>query len=62
MNSLRHIPLHMLMLAGLVGPLVAQENESAPQAPVAKVKPAASAYAGIQSYSRDGTRSTWSKF
>ena len=47
MNSLRHIPLHMLMLAGLVGPLVAQENESAPQTPAAKVKPAASAYAGI---------------
>ena len=47
MNSLRHIPLHMLMLAGLVGPLVAQENESAPQAPASKVKPAAGAYAGI---------------
>jgi PDZ domain len=48
MNSLRHIPLHMLMLAGLVGPLVAQENENAPQAPAAKVKPAAAtAYAGI---------------
>lgn len=48
MNSLRHIPLHMLMLAGLVGPLVAQENENAPQAPAAKVKPtAATAYAGI---------------
>ena len=38
----------MLMLAGLVGPLVAQENENAPQAPAAKVKPtAAPAYAGI---------------
>ena len=47
MNSLRHIPLHMLMLAGLVGPVVAQENENAPQAPSAKIKPAASAYAGI---------------
>jgi hypothetical protein len=48
MNSLKHIPLHMLMLAGLVGPLVAQENENAPQAPAAKVKPtAAPAYAGI---------------
>ena len=47
MNSLRHIPLHMLMLAGMVGPLVAQENETAPQAPAAKIKPAASAYAGI---------------
>ena len=47
MNSLRHIPLHMLMLAGLVGPVVAQENENAPQAPSAKVKSAASAYAGI---------------
>jgi hypothetical protein len=48
MNSLKHIPLHMLMLAGLVGPLVAQENENAPQAPAAKVKPAATpAYAGI---------------
>ena len=47
MNSLRQIPLHMLMLAGLVGPLVAQENESAAQAPAAKVKPAAFAYAGI---------------
>jgi len=48
MNSLRHIPLHMLMLAGLVGPLVAQENENAPQTPAAKVKPAAAtAYAGI---------------
>jgi len=48
MKSLRHIPLHMLMLAGLVGPLVAQENENAPQAPAAKVKPAAAtAYAGI---------------
>ena len=48
MNSLRHIPLHMLMLAGMVGPLVAQENETAPQTPAAKIKPAASgAYAGI---------------
>ena len=48
MNSLRHIPLHMLMLAGMVGPLVAQENENAPQTPAAKIKPAASgAYAGI---------------
>jgi hypothetical protein len=38
----------MLMLAGMVGPLVAQENETAPQAPAAKIKPAASAaYAGI---------------
>ena len=38
----------MLLLAGLVGPLVAQENENAPQAPAAKVKPtAAPAYAGI---------------
>lgn len=48
MNSLRHIPLHMLMLAGLVGPLVAQEKENTPQDPAAKVKPTASgAYAGI---------------
>ena len=48
MNSLRHIPLHMLMLAGLVGPLVAQENETSPQTPAAKVKPASAiAYAGI---------------
>jgi hypothetical protein len=38
----------MLMLAGLVGPLVAQENEITPQAPAAKIKPASAiAYAGI---------------
>ena len=48
MNSLRHIPLHMLMLAGLVSPLVAQENETEASAPAAKVKSAQSiAYAGI---------------
>ena len=48
MNSLRQIPMHMLLLAGLVGPLVAQENESVPQAPAAKVQPSTSfAYAGI---------------
>ena len=40
--------MHMLLLAGLVGPLVAQENESVPQAPAAKVQPSTSfAYAGI---------------
>ena len=44
MNSLRQIPLHMLLLAGLVSPMQAKDND----APVAKV--AASdgvAYAGL---------------
>ena len=46
MNSLRQIPLHMLLLAGLVGPMQAKDKDN--DAPVAKV--AASdgvAYAGL---------------
>ena len=47
MNSLRQIPLHMLMLAGLVGPLVAKESDTASVEPAAATKSAAFAYAGI---------------
>ena len=48
MNSLRQIPLHMLMLAGLVGPLSAQEAEAPPPVPATSAKSAiATAYAGI---------------
>ena len=49
MNSLRHIPLHILMLAGLTGPLSAQErNAPAPSAaPAAKSASLSYAYAGL---------------
>ena len=43
MNSLRQIPLHMLLLAGLVGPLQAEDKK----APAAKVAAAGVAYAGL---------------
>jgi len=46
MNSLRQIPLHMLLLAGLVGPMQAKEKDAA--APAAKAAAADKvAYAGL---------------
>lgn len=51
MNALRQIPLHMLLLAGLAGPLNAQETPGAATAPkTAAAKPttgAMQAYAGL---------------
>lgn len=49
MNSLRQIPLHMLLLAGLIGELTAAEAKKVPVAPAAKSAAAASApgYAGL---------------
>lgn len=53
MNSLRQIPLHMLLLAGLVGPAVAKDKE--PVAPAVKADKAAAgvAYAGLNVGPRD---------
>ncbi len=45
MNSFRQIPLHMLLLAGLVGTAEAKEKE--PAAPAAKPAVAGVAYAGL---------------
>ncbi|MFM7743326.1 MAG: PDZ domain-containing protein, partial [Verrucomicrobiota bacterium] len=53
MNSLRQIPLHMLLLAGLVGPAEAQEKESAPPAVKADKAAAGVAYAGLNVGPRD---------
>ena len=50
MNSLRHIPLHMLVLAGLVGFAEAKDKE--PQAPAAKTASGV-AYAGLNVGPRD---------
>lgn len=49
MNSLRQIPLHILMLAGLAGPLAAQEQAApaAATAPAAKAAAATVAYSGL---------------
>jgi len=48
MNALRQIPLHMLLLAGLAGPLAGQQADSAPTAKPAATKPAAlQTYAGL---------------
>ena len=53
MNSLRQIPLHMLLLAGLVGPAEAKDKE--PVAPAVKADKAAAgvAYAGLNVGPRD---------
>lgn len=50
MNALHRIPLHVLLLAGLVGPLSAQDQTAAPTAPAAAPKKAAlapQAYIGL---------------
>jgi len=46
MNSFRQIPLHMLLLAGLVGPMQAKEKDDAAPAPKAAVAGEV-AYAGL---------------
>jgi hypothetical protein len=50
MNALHRIPLHVLLLAGLVGPLSAQDQTAAPAAPAVAPKKAAlapQAYIGL---------------
>ena len=61
MNSLRQIPLHMLLLAGLVGPMQAKDKDAAAPAPAPAAKaPAADeiAYAGLNVGPRDEAASS----
>ncbi len=53
MNTLRQIPLHMLLLAGLVSPLAA-EDKPAPSARVAAAAAESVAYAGLNVGARSG--------